>query len=253
MKPRIGITTGLDGCNWRDEGATYRPYAEAIERAGGEPVRLDPAVLGREREVLAELEAVLFSGGDDVDLRSYPNPPALNGEDPDEVMKRYRMRPEPQRDEYELPLLQAVLDRDMPLLGICRGCQVLNVALGGRLVLDIELDTGTHLRHKATPPPEALGARHALEIREGTLLSRILPPAQYRECNSRHHQAVLVDESFTATIAAVSPEDGIIEAIEVPGRRWAIGVQWHPEHRRDPGMREMYAPLFRAFLEAAGG
>ncbi len=252
MKPRIGITSGLAGERWSETGATWRPYADAVERAGGVAVHLDPRTLGRERGVLAELDGLMLPGGNDVDLAMYPNPPDLNGEDPAEVMRRFRMRPEPDRDAYELPLIREALQRDLPLLGICRGCQVLNVALGGRLILDIPLEVETRVLHRGTEEHEHAPC-HDLLIRDGTLLHGIRPAERYRECNSRHHQAVRVDEAFTARIAAVSPEDGLVEAIEVEGRRWAIGVQWHPEHPTDPGIRDRFVPLFRAFVEAAGG
>lgn len=251
MRPRIGITSGLGGEHWWETGTSWRAYAAAVERGGGQPVHLDPRTRGHEAAVLAELEGIVFAGGMDIDLGMYPNPPELNGEDPATVMARHRMRPEPDRDAYELPLLQEALQRDLPLLGICRGCQVLNVGLGGRLILDIPTEVETPVRHHSTPPPESEAGMHVLQIQPGTLLWEILGE-EFPESNSRHHQAVRVDEAFAARVAAVSREDGIVEAIEVPGRRWAVGVQWHPEHQTDPGIRERYEPLFTAFLRAAG-
>ena len=249
-RPRIGITSGLASDDWAPAGETWRSYAEAIEGAGGIPVHLNPRTIGRERAVLSDLEGIVFAGGKDIHLSLYPNPPELFGEAPEAVMERFRMRPEPDRDSYELPLMREALERDLPVLGICRGCQVLNVALGGRLILDIPLEVETRVVHRL-PETEPLAACHTLEIRFDTLLHSILPRETYRECNSRHHQAIRVDEAFTARISAVCPEDGLVEAIEVEGRRWVVGVQWHPEHPRDPGIRERYAPLFQAFVQAA--
>lgn len=253
MKPRIGITSGLTGPHWAPEGAAWRAYAAAVERAGGEAVHLDPATRGREAAVLAELDGLLLSGGNDIHLAYFPNPPAYPREEWEAVMVRHRMLPEPERDGYELPLLQEALQRDLPLLGICRGCQVLNVGLGGRLILDIPLETGTPLSHATPPGSTGRSTCHALRVLPGTLLAEILHPGLFAVCNSRHHQAVRVDEAFAARVAAVSPEDGIVEAIDVPGRRWAVGVQWHPEYHGDPEIRELYAPLFRAFVTAASG
>ena len=253
MKPRIGITSGLTGPHWGPDGASWRAYAAAIEAAGGEAVHLDPKTHGRERVVLAELHGVLLSGGNDIHLAHYPNPPEYPGEDHDTVMERHRMRPEPLRDAYELPLLAEALQRDLPVLGICRGCQVLNVSLGGRLILDIPTEVETQLRHTSHPAPDGDSSHHPLQVLPETLLASVLHPEVYQACNSRHHQAVRVDATLTARICAVSPEDGVVEAIEVPGRRWAIGVQWHPEHARDHEVRERFTPLFGAFIEAARG
>jgi putative glutamine amidotransferase len=252
LKPRIGITSGRDGRDWVIDGSSWLPYAASIERAGGEPVHLDQRTLGREAEVLSGLRAIVFSGGKDIDLALYPNPPALDGEGAACVMEQFRMRPEPQRDKYELPLMSAALDRDLPILGICRGCQVLNVALGGRLILDIPQEVETEVPHASSPAPGGASSIHPVRIHDETLLASILKPALFPICNSRHHQAVRLDDSFTARVSAVSPDDGLVEAIEVPGRRWVIGVQWHPEHPQDAEIRTRCEPLFRAFVEAAG-
>jgi putative glutamine amidotransferase len=251
VRPRIGITSGLGGPHWAPDGASWRNYAAAIQQAGAEPVHLAADTRGREAETLRGLQAIVFSGGNDIDLDQYPNPPEYPGESFESVMSRHRMRPEPERDAYEIPLLQTALQLDLPILGICRGCQVLNVALGGRLILDIPQEVDTQLRHTSHPAPDGDSSHHSLEVLPNTQLAGILRPEQFRACNSRHHQAVRVDETLTARIAAVSPDDGLIEAIEVPGRRWAIGVQWHPEYARDAEVKALYGPLFAAFVTAA--
>lgn len=254
MKPRIGITSGTTSSAWAPGGSSWQPYADAVCRAGGEPVHLGPGTLGREAAVLLELHGVLFSGGNDIDLAMFPNPPDPEGATPEELVRRFNLTPEPDRDRYELPLLQAVLERDLPLLGICRGCQVLNVGLGGRLILDIPSQIETPIRHPSyADQPGSPSSGHALEILEGTQLAGVLDPRIYKVCNSRHHQAVDPVNGLPACVRinAVSPVDGVVEGIEVSGRRWVFGVQWHPEHARDDEVRALYAPLFDAFVEAA--
>jgi len=161
------------------------------------------------------------------------------------MMDRFRMNPEPERDEYELPLLSEALDADFPLLGICRGCQVLNVGLGGRLILDVALEVGEQIIHR-TLPDAPQSRRHALQIHPGTQLASILPPEQFTECNSRHHQAVK-DVASGFKVTATAP-DGVVEAIEDPSARFCLGVQWHPENFWRTGE---FRPLFEGFLTAA--
>jgi putative glutamine amidotransferase len=251
-RPRIGITTGTERA-WLPGGASYEPYAAAIREAGGEPVRLDASIAGRESALLIELDGLLFSGGWDIDLRRYPRPPAMDHESPGEMMARRQMRIEPERDRYEIPLLQAAVAADRPVLGICRGCQVLHVALGGRLILDVPSEIGGPVRHPSFPEPERLSSSHALAIAPGTRLAGILGPSEHQWVNSRHHQAVIPDETTPTRVSAVCPADGVVEAIELPERRFVIGVQWHPEHPKDPEVRAAHWPLFSAFVSACRG
>jgi putative glutamine amidotransferase len=158
-----------------------------------------------------------------------------------------------ERDLYEMPLIREAVEADMPVFGICRGVQALAVALGGRLVLDIPLQVPGSVRHAADREPPRRSARHDLVIEPGSRLSSILAPATHRTANSRHHQAVLGDETCPGVITARSPADGIPEALEIPGRRWVLGVQWHPEHLSDPELRAAHAPLFRTFVDACRG
>ena len=252
-RPRIGITSGTDMRAWGPLGKQWTPYADAVAGGGGEPVHLGPHT-GITTTMIRDLglRAVLFTGGKDIDLASYPNPPDGDGAPQAEIMMRHRMQPEPDRDAFELPLLQEALERDLPVLGICRGCQLLHVGLGGRLILDIPLEVPGARTHTAALPPDGSSALHPLCITPGGLLARILDPHRVTECNSRHHQAVICDGQASTRPCAVSPDDGIIEAIEVQGRSWALGVQWHPEHFRDDAVRAASAPLFAAFVAAAG-
>lgn len=250
MKPRIGITMGraADGTSQKPE--SYVNYSSAVEEAGGEPVFLGSDCRGRERAVLSELEGLLLTGGWDIDLRHYPVPPDLEGQTPEAAMEARNMTLDEERDRYELPLTRAAVEADLPLFGICRGCQVLNVALGGQLILDIPSQVPAATTHRAAAPPHPDSAWHALRIEPDSLLAQILPPDVHVRTNSRHHQAVLPNARLAGRVTAVSPADGIIEAIEIPGRRFALGVQWHPEYRHDAALRAEHRPLFTAFVAA---
>jgi putative glutamine amidotransferase len=252
QQPRIGITSGTERA-WLPGGASYERYAAAVRLAGGEPVRLDASVPGREAALVVELDGFLFSGGWDIDLRRYPRPPALDGDSPAERMARRHMRIEPERDRYEIPLLQAAVEADRPVLGVCRGCQVLHVALGGRLILNIPSEVDGPVRHTSFPEPERLSSAHPLAITPGTRLAAILPPDEHVWTNSRHHQAAIPDHDTPTRVGAICPLDGVVEAIEIPDRRFVLGVQWHPEHPNDPEVREAHRPLFRAFVVSCGG
>jgi putative glutamine amidotransferase len=247
VRPRIGYTTGRSATPNPD---AYAGYTTAIEAARGEPVPLDGATLGREVEVLRALDGLLLTGGYDIDLRLYPNPPELNGRDPAEVMAAAAMELDVERDRYELPLIRAAVDRDIPVFGICRGVQSLAVALGGRLVLDIPSHIPDSVRHHADRQPPRRSASHGLAIQPGSRLATILGPDAPRSTNSRHHQAVLLDEACPGVITAFSPEDDVPEALEIPGRRWVVGVQWHPEYLADTEVRTAFAPLFHSFVAA---
>jgi putative glutamine amidotransferase len=252
LSPRIGITTGTER-SWLPGGASYEPYAEAVRQAGGEPVRLEASLAGQELALIESLDGFLFPGGWDIDLRHYPRPPVLDGETPGQRMARRAMRTEPARDRLELPLLKAAVDADRPVLGICRGCQVLHVALGGRLILDLPTEVGGPIRHPSFPEPERLSSHHALSIAPGTRLAAILSPDRHDATNSRHHQSVIPDDETPTRVAAICPVDGVVEAIEAPDCRFVIGVQWHPEHPKDPEVRAAHRPLFAAFVASASG
>ena len=223
MKPLIGITP----CSRVDD------YVESVRRAGAEPLVLsnsdDPAA------VLDKVDGLLLTGGLDVD-------PALYGEAPHPTTETA-----PERDTFEMPLTREAVKRDIPLLAICRGVQVLNVAEGGTLVQDIPSSVTTELNHSIDVPKDHHA--HAVTVTAGTALAEALgrtTSANTRSVNSRHHQAVgAVAPSFV--VSAVSP-DGVIEAIERPGATFCLGVQWHPENFWKTGE---FAGLFSAFVAAA--
>ena len=235
IRPRIGITARAGGSTH----PAYRPYAAAVDAAGGEPVWLEPETLAGTdpHEVLRDLDGLLLSGGVDID-------PARFGE---AVLPDASVETDPQRDAAELPLARAALDADLPVLGICRGIQTLAVAAGGSLHQDLGLlghEPELHQQRKAGKDDTATA--HPVRIEPGSRLARALGGGE-QVVNSFHHQAVRdVPSGFVVT--ARSP-DGVIEGFEDPARTFTLGVLWHPERMvdRHPGQRK----LFAAFVEAA--
>jgi putative glutamine amidotransferase len=211
-------------------------YQEAILRAGGTPWLLD---IERDRpaDVVAHSGALLLPGGGDVD-------PARYGETPHKTFDAAGKG----RDDYELELVQRALEADLPVLAICRGIQVLNVARGGTLVQDIPSEVATTTAHLIREPAWALA--HAVWVTPDTRLERFLRDRLEGDTcsvNSRHHQAVKrVGDGLV--VAATAP-DGVVEAIEDPNRRFCVGVQWHPENFYRTGE---FSALFEAFVRAAG-
>jgi len=189
------------------------------------------------RKLLSELDGVLLTGGGDVD-------PVLYGEDRHPTVEDA----EPGRDEFEIDLARRAVEADLPLLAICRGAQVLNVASGGTLVQDIPSAVRSDLRHTIQEPKNAVA--HDVTVTPGSRLEQALGPAvdAAHACrvNSRHHQSVArLGSGLTASATA---PDGIIEAIERAGAAFCVGVQWHPENFWRSGE---FAPLFEAFVTAA--
>ena len=228
MRPVIGITAYAEQARWGvwEAPAALIPlsYVSAVERAGGRPLLVPPSENGIE-ETLAVLDGLLFSGGSDIDPDTYGAEahPETNG-----------VRPE--RDQAELALLEAALARDMPVLAVCRGSQVLNIALGGDLVQHLPEVVG-HERHKHTP---GVFADHDVEVLPGTKLHALV--GDHAPVKSHHHQGYgRIGEGLREAARA---EDGTVEAIEDPGRRFALGVLWHPEAGED-------AALFEALVEEA--
>jgi putative glutamine amidotransferase len=210
-------------------------YEESIRRAGGEP-RVVGAGSVSPADVIRDARGLLLTGGGDVD-------PGLYGEAPHQTFNAA----EPGRDAFEIDLVRRALESDLPILAICRGIQLLNVACGGTLVQDIfdQLpDAGTH---RVLEPSFAIA--HDVWITEGTLLNRLMRERlESDECqvNSRHHQAVkAVGEGLVVTATA---PDGVVEALEDPSRRFCLAVQWHPENFYRTGE---FRALFEGFLEAA--
>jgi len=214
-------------------------YEAAVRRAGGDPWIVDPATAPA--DIVARAGGVLLTGGGDVH-------PSLYGETPHPAFDPA----EPGRDEHEIELARRAMDADLPLLAICRGVQVLNVARGGTLVQDIPAHLTGVLSHKAGAPHEPWALAHEVWIERDSVLARIVEEGGQDpdrcQVNSRHHQAVQrVGEGLVAVATA---PDGVIEAIEAPGRRFCVGVQWHPENFYRTGE---FRSLFEALVGAVRG
>jgi len=205
-------------------------YDESVRRAGGTPRVLDLAA-DAPADVVSSIDGLLLTGGGDVlpSIYGATAHPAFDAA-------------EPGRDEYEMELVRRALDADIPVLAICRGIQVLNVARGGTLIQDIPDEVGTTVNHRVPTPPHSLA--HDVWIESGSRLEQLLA-AETRPVNSRHHQAV--KEPGEGLIVTATAPDGVIEAIEDATRRFCVGVQWHPENFFRTGE---FRALFEALVEA---
>jgi putative glutamine amidotransferase len=234
----IGITAYAEpSVRWGvwDAPAALIPlaYVEAIERAGGRPLLVPPSEEGIE-ETLSAVDGLLFSGGSDIDPDEYGHEPH-----PETVGVR------PERDRGELALLRAALDRDVPVLAVCRGSQVLNVARGGDLVQHLPEVVGDE-KHKHTP---GVFADHEVDVRADTRLGALL--GERAPVKSHHHQGFgRVGEGLVESAWA---EDGTLEALEDPSRRFAVGVLWHPEAGEDAALFEALVHEARAYRDARAG
>ena len=221
-RPLIGITTYVTPAKWGawELEAALIPvdYVRAVEGAGGRALLVPPSEDGVE-ETLQALDGLLFSGGSDLDPDLYDQEPH------DETSGVHE-----QRDRAELALLEAALQRDMPVLAICRGSQVLNVARGGDLVQHLPDVVGDE-KHKHTPGSYA---DHDVTVEDGTRLASLL--GERAPVKSHHHQGIgRIGEGLRV---AAHAEDGTVEAVEDPGRRFAVGVLWHPEAGDDARLFE---------------
>ena len=211
-------------------------YMESVRRAGGEPIEV--AAGGESPEhIVARVDGIMLTGGGDVD-------PTLYGEVPHETFQAA----EADRDAFEIALTKAAIATNVPYLAICRGMQLLNVAMGGTLIQDIPSQVPGALDH-SVPEPRAHVA-HEVWVAKGSRLSALL--ADHMEdgetchVNSRHHQSVATAApGFDVTATA---PDGVIEAMEQPGAAFCIGVQWHPENFWRTGE---FRSLFEGFVQAA--
>jgi putative glutamine amidotransferase len=202
---------------WDQEAVLLsRSYVEAVQNAGALALMLppDPALVAAPGEVLDKLEGLMLAGGADIDPASYGE--EAHPETQDVV---------PERDLFEISLLRGAIERDMPVLGICRGMQLINVALGGSLLQHLPERFGHHEHLRAVGTFD--GADHDVELVPGTTAAGAAGETVHAT-KSHHHQGVdRLGEGLVVT--GSSTMDGLPEAIELPGKRFVLGVQWHPE------------------------
>jgi putative glutamine amidotransferase len=233
-RPVIGITVdseepgGYSKFPWL---ALRQNYCQAVVNAGGLPMML-PHEPNQAGAYLERLDGLLVSGGNfDVD-------PAVFGA----ASRHPTVRTKDRRTAFELAITRGALSADMPVLGICGGQQLLHVVLGGALVQHIPDEVEAALAHEQPNPRDQPG--HTVSILDGTRLRGIVGVAEL-EVNSAHHQAAK-DAPAGVVVNAMAP-DGVIEGIEAPGKRFCLGVQWHPEFEISDGDKR----LFAAFVDAA--
>ncbi len=233
--PLIGVSTSITVGKHPERAYVNSAYLHAIQQAGGVPVPLPPQLSAAALERIAgELGGLLLTGGGDVD-------PARYGESPHPTV--YEVAPA--RDTLETSAIHFALERGLPVLAVCRGIQVLNVALGGTLFQDVGTEPGTQLQHSQTEPRDQ--PTHKVKIEPRSRLARILG-ADEIEVNSMHHQAVkALGRNLTAVAWA---PDQIIEGVEdTDPSRFVLGVEWHPEEL--VGHSEPARRLFAALIDAA--
>lgn len=241
MQPLIGITAESFSSGYGPEPdrlaqGVLSTYLDAVLGAGGLPVIIPLAVTGADlRALVARLDGVLLTGGGDVDPAHFNSSrhPQLGEVDA-------------ARDALELALARFTTEEAQPVLGVCRGAQVMNVALGGTLYQDLPSEYPGELLRHAHPvrefPRQHLA--HPVRVEEETRLARVLG-RPIVHVNSRHHQAIR-DLAPSLVIAARAP-DGVIEGVELPDHPFAVGVQWHPENLQElPEMKALFVEFVRA-------
>jgi putative glutamine amidotransferase len=210
-------------------------YVESVRLAGGDPWQLDYAA-DPVSAVVRSCAGLLLPGGADVAPERYGEARHATVTDVDAA-----------RDEYEIALARAALAADLPVLAICRGLQVMNVAAGGSLIQDIPSQLGSAVPHQVPAPKDAIA--HDVSVVPLSRLAGLMGAAVVAgrlPVNSRHHQAVQrVATGFVVTAAA---PDGVIEALELPHARFCVGVQWHPENFVESGA---FLPLFAGLVASA--
>jgi putative glutamine amidotransferase len=227
LRPLIGITCFIRDTSYgkwnRNAAILPSAYLSAVERAGGIPMIIPPA--GDMTTLLDAIDGLIISGGPDVS-------PARYNQEPGPMTVEFY----PNQDETEIDLISEALNRDMPLLGVCRGMQILSIANGGTLHQHL-VDTPGHEGHGGY---DGTSTDHSVIVEEDSLLCNVM--GKSFTVNSTHHQGVADPGSLS--ISAVSGHDGLIEAVERRDKKFCLGVQWHPE-------RKGHDLLFAALVEAA--
>jgi len=238
--PLIGITTSIALDTTPERVYVNRAYVQAVEAAGGVPVLLPPALSATSRAALwARLDGLLLTGGGDIEPARFGQPRHPTTADTS-----------PQRDAFECELVERALAEQLPVFGICRGMQVLNVALGGSLCQDLASEHASALAHAQTAPREQ--ATHTVKILPETTQLAALVGAAELEVNSFHHQAV--DRLGRGLRETARAPDDVIEGLESDSPAlFVLGVQWHPEHlvEHDGAARALFAALVGAARASA--
>jgi putative glutamine amidotransferase len=236
-KPLVGITTYVEQASWGswtlDAALIPYDYVRAVERAGGRALLVPPSTDGVE-ETLDALDGLVLSGGNDVDPEAY-------GAEAHQETNATR----PERDRGELALLEGALARDLPVLAVCRGFQVLNVARGGDLVQHLPDVVGSE-QHREV---KGVFSDHGVRIDDGSRLGSVL--GDRAPVKSHHHQGV--GRVGDGLVEVAWAEDGTIEGLEDPERRFAVGVLWHPEAGEDQKLFEALVGEARAYREERSG
>jgi putative glutamine amidotransferase len=212
-RPVIGICAAIESAQWAAwevlVNLSPRSYSLAVQRAGGLALILPPDDVAAQSpdELLDMLDGLILAGGSDIDPGAYGAQPH-----PETCGTR------PERDRFELALGTRALERDMPVLGVCRGMEMLNVIQGGTLNQHLGLEL-----HRHTP---GVFTDHRVMLEPGTLAERVVG-AELTEVKSAHHQGV--DELGEGVVVSGRADDGVVEALELPDRSFAVGVLWHPE------------------------
>ncbi|MBI2154046.1 MAG: gamma-glutamyl-gamma-aminobutyrate hydrolase family protein [Candidatus Rokubacteria bacterium] len=239
--PLIGVTTSITVGKQPERAYVNSAYLAAIQTAGGVPVPVTPQLDARsQQELLARCDGFLLTGGGDLD-------PAAFNEAPHPTL--YEVAPA--RDRLEIALVHHAMESRKPLLAVCRGIQVLNVALGGSLFQDVASDPGSEIQHQQdkddTPRNEPT---HPVKVVAGSRLAQVLGTTDLR-VNSMHHQAVKAVGRGLVPVAFAP--DMVIEGVELEEPdRFVLGVQWHPEELtdRDPSARRLFGALVAAATRA---
>lgn len=236
-RPLIGITTYVVPARWSywelDAALIPADYVRDVNAAGGRALLVPPDEEGVE-ETLDALDGLILAGGEDIDPSQYGQQPHP---------ETFGVRPD--RDRAELALLRAAIERDMPVLGICRGSQVINVGLGGDLHQHLPEVVG-HERHKHNPPGQFV--EHPVAIQPGTRLAGVF--GEHTPVQSHHHQGFR--RLGEGLVAAARADDDSVEAVEAPDRRFLIGVLWHPEAGEDKRLFEALVEEARSYRRERG-
>ena len=223
MRPLVGITGDIEDRNGKTYFYIDLRYGKLVEESGGIPILIHPTQSAR--EVVSKINGLILSGGEDIHPKYYREEP------------RYQMTPSPDlRTEFEFSLLREAMMAKIPILGICHGMQLINVALGGTLYQDLPGQTEGIIDHRLD------GKKHPVSIEEDSILFKIIGKNEI-EVTSTHHQAV--KDLGTGLTVSANAHDGIIEAFEMPGYPFLIGVQWHPEKEPDENSRKLLSTFLQ--------